>query len=99
MPHLRGDFGQRRENEAPLMHTRVRNMKPGGIAERPPVQQQIEVNAPRTPAAGALPAHPLLHLKKHPENLAGGVAAPNFHCGVHEIGLGDRPDRFGEIKG
>jgi hypothetical protein len=92
-PQVRSDGGQGRQVEATIPQTRVRNGDLGSKEAAASVEQEVDVQRPRTMACGALASGRSLESLQYGEKIFGLEVDMPDNGGVQEIGLGNR--RYG----
>lgn len=99
MPPIRGDLRERRQNEPPFEHPRVRKDGGGAISNRSSQVEDVDVDFPRSVGECRRPAAPPLDVLDRVEQLLGRSLPANLHGGVPEAPLVAESDGVGAIEG
>lgn len=92
------DFRERHQNEAPLIHPRMRNFELLSANDTGAIKQYIQIDDARASAHGVLAAEFIFDFLEGSQQLARHQIGFNFQDTVQKPGLGGDVDRFGRIN-
>ncbi len=96
---LRGDFGQRRENELALEHARMRDLQFGSVERQIAEEKNVYIKEPWTFGEGFLAAELRFDGAKSTEDIDRLGIGFAFDDAIQEPGLVKIIDRFSFVEG